>query len=498
MNCPTADVCLIAEGGYPYMLGGVSSWLDALVRSLPNKRFHIVAISMASLERKCKFELPANVIGITDVLLDQCPIGRRRSLPAQDTRAIVQRLRSILTGDDGREFAALLQDLASTGLGSHELLDTRNAWKAMEQAYIAVLPNAPLVDFFWMWRFLVRSVLAVAAAPVPDAKVYHAVSTGYAGLYGAKAKCCTGRPLVLTEHGIYTNERRIEICLADWIYDSGIAGFSATDPSPELRDLWLDAFTSFSRISYGLSNSITTQYRANQLFQMQDGAPADKLRIIPNGLAVQHYAQIAADTTPRPPTVLLIGRLVPIKDIRTFILAVGVLTQLVPDAKALVIGPSDEDPAYAEQCHKLVRQQGLGDAVVFLGRVNDVKDYLSRVDLFVLTSLSEAQPISLLEAGACGLPAVTTDVGSCREIIEGTEDGPVAGRGGIVVGTCDPQALAEAMAAILLDPGMRADMGRVMRERVTAVYNEDRVSRMYADLYAAQSRQADQLTAACG
>ena len=120
----------------------------------------------------------------------------------------------------------------------------------------------------------------------------------------------------------------------------------------------------------------------------------------------------------------------------------------------------------------------------FLGRVPDVMEYLGKVDVIALTSISEAQPIALLEAAATGLPAVTTDVGSCREIIEGFDGDSVIGRGGIVVEACNPKATAQALAAILLDDEMRADMGRVMRERIPNLYNKNRIRRLYEDLYA--------------
>ena len=111
-------------------------------------------------------------------------------------------------------------------------------------------------------------------------------------------------------------------------------------------------------------------------------------------------------------------------------------------------------------------------------------EYLGQADVIALTSISEAQPIALLEAAATGLPAVTTDVGSCREIIEGFEGDPVIGRGGIVVEACNPRATAQALAAILLDDEMRAEMGRVMRERIPNLYNKNRIRRLYEDLYA--------------
>jgi len=179
----------------------------------------------------------------------------------------------------------------------------------MEQAFERLLPNGSLLDFFWSWRFLIRSLLAVVATPLPQARVFHAVATGFAGLVGSCAKIGWKRPLLVTEHGIYTNERRIDLAVADWLFDSGAGGFDVTARPVELRSIWLNAFQSFSRISYAVADVITTQYRANQAYQRDDGAPHDKLRIIPNGIDPVKFAPIPRDETTRPlRTVLMIGQ----------------------------------------------------------------------------------------------------------------------------------------------------------------------------------------------
>jgi glycosyltransferase involved in cell wall biosynthesis len=292
--------------------------------------------------------------------------------------------------------------------------------------------------------------------------------------------------LIVTEHGIYTNERRIELSAADWLYDSGASGFSIRDRVPELRDLWLNAFSNFSRIAYNLSNVITTQYRVNQEFQLKDGAPEHKMQIIPNGIDVDQFAPIESQGAPRRPRILLVGRIVPIKDIRTYILAAAILKQLVPDIEAVIIGPDDEDPAYANDCRMLVKQHQLEGVVKFLGRVPDIGEQFRRSDVIVLTSISEAQPLAILEGGAAGLPAVTTDVGSCREVVEGDPNDPAQEAGGFVVPTCDPPAVAEAVARLLQDPVLRHRMGQALRARVRATYNQKRIRRLYEALYMSQ------------
>jgi glycosyltransferase involved in cell wall biosynthesis len=480
-----SDVCLIVEGGYPYLLGGVSSWMDALIRALPELKFHIISISVASQPRVRKFVVPDNVVGVTDIILDACPAGRAPTW--RDKRSIaegVQLMQSALTEDNGNSFTALIDLLRQTGFGQAALLDSKPAWAAMEQVYRTLLHDGPLVDFFWSWRFLARSLLAITTAPLPNSQVFHAVSTGYAGIVGAYARHVTGRRFIVTEHGIYTNERRIELGIATWIFESGASGFAVGDRPIQLRDVWMTAFTSFSRISYALADAITTQYRANQDYQRLDGAPEGKFVIIPNGIDIAQYAGVRRTTEPRPPTVLMVGRIVPIKDIRTFISAIALLRNMVPNVVAILIGPEEEDPSYAAGCRELVIQLGLESAVRFLGRVPDVMEYLGQADVIALTSISEAQPIALLEAAATGLPAVTTDVGSCREIIEGFEGDSIIGRGGIVVEACNPKSTANALAAILLDDEMRAEMGQVMRRRIPNLYNKNRVRQLYKNLYA--------------
>ena len=121
--------------------------------------------------------------------------------------------------------------------------------------------------------------------------------------------------------------------------------------------------------------------------------------------------------------------------------------------------------------------------VRFLGRVPDVKEYLGRADVIALTSLSEAQPIALLEAAATGLPAVTTDVGSCRGDHRGIFWRHCAWPWRICGQSCNPRATAEALAAILRDDETRAEMGRVMQLRIPNLYHKDRIRRLYEDLY---------------
>lgn len=480
-----ADVCLIVEGAYPFVAGGVSGWTQALIEAAPHLHFNLMSIMPDQTPRTPRYVVPANVVAWTTLALDNGGNGRRaRTADPGLVTEIGARFESLIMRPDIDDLHRLARLLAGSQISQSALLDSRAGWRAMEAAATRLLPNAPLLDFFWTWRVMLRSLLTVLTDPLPDASLFHAISTGYAGLLGARAALQTGRPLVLTEHGIYTNERRVELCLADWIYDSGAEGFSTTDRIAALRDLWAALFSSLSKLAYGMADEIVTLYRGNQALQTADGAASQKLRIIPNGVDVARWSAIRPiPASERRPTIALIGRVVPIKDVRTFILACAALRRHVPNMEALVIGPDDEDAAYAAECRKLALAEGLGACMRFTGRA-DVASYMPSIDVCVLTSVSEAQPLVLLEAGAAGIPSVATDVGCCRDLIEGSPGDDVTGHGGIVVPVGDSAAAANALSRLLGDEALRRQMGEVMRRRVRQSYDKKRIDRIYNDLYA--------------
>jgi len=95
----------------------------------------------------------------------------------------------------------------------------------------------------------------------------------------------------------------------------------------------VDTFTCYSRACYHAAAKIITLYGGNQQFQIEDGADAAKLEIIPNGVDYERFASVARASGERRPTVALIGRVVPIKDVKTFIRAVAALRRMIPTSQ---------------------------------------------------------------------------------------------------------------------------------------------------------------------
>jgi glycosyltransferase involved in cell wall biosynthesis len=477
-----SDVCVIVEGAYPFVVGGVSSWLQDLVTSLPDISFSVVAIKPGTLPQPWRMKPPPNVIDVREVALLVEP-SRPRHFPPHHIRRIGRLLLEFLTNGSQGALMRLTAELSvikprpSVG----DILTNSEMFALFTQYYDGAFRSASFHHFFWALRVLLGGLLKMLLVPLPRARVYHTISTGFAGLLAARATYETGRPAFITEHGIYLLERQIEVMMADWIGDQISTGLALDRDGRDLRDLWLAAFQSYTRACYDACDPIIALYGANNETQRRLGAMPDRVRAIPNGIDPVRFAQIGNARNPDRPLVALIGRVVPIKDIKTFIRAAARVHAEMPQARFAVLGPQDEDPDYAEDCRILAKELGVDGVLQFTGPV-DILNWMPRIDLMVLTSLSEAQPLVILEGGACGIPAIAPDVGSCRELIEGRN--PAIDRpGGIVTALVDPEDTAAAILRLLRDPELRSSMGEVMRKRVMSHYDRSAIVAEYRSIY---------------
>ncbi len=490
----TADICLILEGTYPYIRGGVASWTHELILRQPHLTFHVLCILPKGASTEPRFELPSNVVGITNVFLQDIKEGKELSPSAAEKfmRRLEKPLTDLTHGAGLSTFEEIQDILKSArGAGAASLLDSRAAWELITRMYERDYDESSFLDYFWSWRALMGGMLAVLLADLPKARAYHTLCTGYAGLMGARAKMETGRPLILTEHGIYTNERRIEIASADWLEETASKILTIDHTRRNLRDFWSDSFASYARICYDAADRIVTLYEGNQRVQLAEGAPKEKLSIIPNGVDIEALSAITLDAHTNP-TIALIGRVVPIKDVKSFLRAVSLLREQMPDIRALIMGETDEDPEYFQECRQMVAYLGLADTVTFTGQI-DVKKHLGTIDVVVVSSISEAQPLVVLEAGAVGVPVVATEVGACRELILGRSDEtPNLGAGGVVVPLSNPMALAEGVLALLADFERYQAASASMKQRMARYYDKKQQHDAYRALYDASINARDE------
>ncbi len=503
-----ADVCLLVEGTYPFVSGGVSSWVHDIICGHPELTFAVLYVgSYPGAHGEPRFKLPPNVVGLHRVFCQEAALapldGAGRATlreqihamrVAMDARPAKSRVlagleRMHVEGEAGTD---VLAALASNDLTLPELMHGRSSFQLLTTIAERVAPDAPFLDLFWHYRAIFAPVLRLLAAPTVVARCYHAVATGYAGLLAALWSHRTGRPLMVTEHGIYARERDMELARADWIRDEA-GGVSeprstwAPRISP-LRRLWSSFFKALSRIAYVQARHIITLSDVNRSKQIADGAPPEKIEIVPNGVALHGSSQQKPDrddaVTPpaRSVRVGFVGRVVPIKDLVTFVRACDIALAVV-DVEARVIGPSDEDPGYAARCRQLVARLGRTSNIQFVGPMPPAQIY-GDLDLVVLTSFSEGQPLVILEAYAWGVPVVATDVGACREMIEGRgEEDRRIGPSGFVTRVAAPKETAAAIIRLARDVQLRWRMGAAGHQRVTAYYQRGDMLARYRALY---------------
>ena len=290
--------------------------------------------------------------------------------------------------------------------------------------------------------------------------------------------------MIVTEHGIYTRERRIEIAQAGWLYERRSDVIRATEDLGFFREWWVKYFGVMSKLAYSYADVITTLYDGNRELQVRDGADPAKTRIIPNGVDVDSLSRLRRDRAHRKRrTIAFVGRIVPIKDVKTLIKACKIISRELPDVKILFVGPQEEESQYYHECSALIEMMGLSDHVIFTGHV-DVEDYYPDIDLILITSISEAQPLVILEAAACGIPAVASDVGACRELIEGKPgaDSEI-GAGGIVCPFHSPEYTAYAAIELLKDDDRYEAAARAAAERAERYYRQRDMISAYRNLY---------------
>ncbi|MGH8191885.1 MAG: TIGR03088 family PEP-CTERM/XrtA system glycosyltransferase [Rhodanobacteraceae bacterium] len=216
------------------------------------------------------------------------------------------------------------------------------------------------------------------------------------------------------------------------------------------------------------------------------GIASSKVMYISNGIDLAPYADTCRKSGSRRCEVLrdfapagtrLIGnvaRLDKVKDHAGLLLAFKHLREQIGrvDCRLVIAGDGSQREALARQ----VQELGLTDTVRLLGNRRDVPALLDSCDVFVLSSIAEGMPVTLLEAMAAGLPVVATDVGGVASVVE-------RGVTGTLIPPRDRVALAEALGVYVADEGLRRQHGDAGRARVRARFGLGSMTSAYMALY---------------
>ena len=271
-------ICMIAEGCYPYVVGGVSSWIHSLIKSYPNEEFIVLSvISNRSISGKFVYELPENVTAVYEAYLDDFDWGKskkkgkRTKLNEKQYKA----LRSICTNEEV-DWDTVFDMFQNEKISIDALLMGPDFLNIVKETYQLKYPYIVFSDYLWTMRSIYLPLFLVLQTKLPKADIYHSVATGYAGVLGSMANHFNRSGLIISEHGIYTREREEELIKATWV--EGI-----------YKNIWIDQFRKMSSLAYDRADMVTSLYGHARELQIEMGCPVEKTMITPNGIDMSRF-----------------------------------------------------------------------------------------------------------------------------------------------------------------------------------------------------------------
>lgn len=521
----SVDVMLFSEGTYPYVKGGVSAWVLQLIKGLPEYTFGVCFIGAQEIvdgrKMEISYEFPPNLkhLEVHYIFDKDEALEPKRIKGSKEGFKAVEELYNSFINSKGKDIPEVLQKISfyTQDVTFKDFLFSERSWEFINKIYMKNCPDVPFVDYFWTLRNIHKPIwiLAEIVENLPQAKIFHSPSTGYAGFLGALSSYNTDRPFVLTEHGIYTRERKIDMLSADWVEYKKPSLLQQPEEYNYIKRMWVNFFDKIGVFCYHRSNHVLSLFSGAQKIQINFGADANRTMVIPNGVDVDalRATMVYREEIPRP-IITLIGRVVPIKDIKTFIRAIKITQQYIPNVEGWIVGAVDEDSEYVNECQQMAISLGLkaklqifdgnksdmsadeieasSDKIKLFGH-SDIKKILPKSALQTLSSISEGMPLVILEGFAAGVPCVATDVGSCRDLIEGgvDENDLAIGLAGAITGIANPEALAKEYVRLLdFENGDWKRAQEAALARVEKYYRQELFLQDYREIY----NQAKELT----
>ncbi len=213
-----------------------------------------------------------------------------------------------------------------------------------------------------------------------------------------------------------------------------------------------------------------------------EGLPSGRVEVIYNGVDLSAFAaneqNLRSEVREKlgladsDLVVMMVARLHPLKDHLTALEAVRSLSKLRPDIKLVLVGDGEERPRIGA----FIKEHSLVSNVRALGTRTDVARLLSAADVFLLSSISEGIPLTIIEAMAAGIPVISTDVGGVSEMV-------THGVTGLLAPPKSPDAIAEQILAVSSDASLRTNLIENARAKAYETFSLDGMLDAYRQHY---------------
>jgi len=457
-------ILLTTEGTYPSVMGGVSTWVDQLIRGMEEQSFHVLEVT-GPRPAEAAYPLPGNVERVETPHLWTPRGGRALRSAGGGARAFDAALEALLrfADDDLDSFAHGLKVLARLG-DRHDLwpaFERRATWSLVRDAMVRLRGEPPHLAEIALAIAWLRGTLVPLLAVPPRSDEAHTTSNGLSAIPAWLAAQEHGVPLMLTEHGLYLRERYLS--------------FDAERTPPAVKLLRAHFYRALSERMYRDADLVVSVSEFNRSWQIHLGAPPERTRVVYNGVDPSGFPDAGPAPLPEP-TVSWVGRIDPIKDLEMLVSAFRRVRDEIATARLRLFGPVPKgNEAYAQKVRHLAAHLQLDDAIAFEGPISPVYRAYHAADVVALSSVSEGFPYVAIEAMMCGRPVVATRVGGVAEAVA---------HFGEIVQPRDPDGMGGALTRLLADPRRRTQLGSGARARALSLFTLDKMYDGYRRLYA--------------
>ena len=282
-----------------------------------------------------------------------------------------------------------------------------------------------------------------------------------------------------------------------WLYHADFLGLLAARMRPGVRVVWnirnsnID-FSQYNRLTKWVvracamlsrfPDAVIANSHCGRDLHLRMGYKPQRFEVMPNGFDMERFSrnegagkiireELGIEET--APVIVMFARQDPMKDHATLLRAAALLKRDFPGFKLILCGDR-VDPGNAV-LYSLVRELGLENNALLLGRRRDVPEILSAADASVLSSFGEGFPNVVGEAMACQVPVIANDVGDAAMVIGGT---------GRLAPQEDPAAMAGAIKEVLTLPDSeKRQLGLAARQRIQDLYSIEAVVTLYEEFY---------------
>ena len=409
----------------------------------PKQTFHLITLSLTEPEDDDTNTTPDmlnNVQSTSHITLNPPHASHHPKLPQHAITALHTITSQLINGTaTAQTFVEYFTTMETITLPKHATswAQTWEAWSIAKICYSTLSPTTPFKTFIIHWQSLIQTLLAITTTPLPTTHLIHVLDPGYTSLIAYRLHDKTNAP-VLVSYESHPNS----------------------------------------------NNTIDRTIHKNCEAIIRDTATEHiTLPVSVEAPSVAPPGPTHENNTNHPPTIRFAGTMQPAHDVKSFIRTIALLQEHIPDIRVLLpTSPETIDTDYALECNHLIHEHELENTIHAV-TPDEATELLQQTHLIACSDLQERSLHTLLEYASAGIPIVTTDHPTYRDIVLGTTK-TASNPTGTIAPLADPPAMAYTLYHLFSDANWYAQCSHNATQRIRTTYTPTHCSNAWKALYA--------------